>query len=196
MEFGADAVILATGSLPSYTGYQRGIPTRDELPGIDRENVWHVEDVMTRTAKLGRSVLLLDDVGTWKAGGTALHLIEKGHKLSIVTPYPIIGREITRTGADLALRERLRAAGTVFYCESAVTEWFGDRAGIMDLLDSSVTEIDFDSLVLATVNISVNDVQSELADQEDFDIHVIGDCLSPRQTPAATYEGRMVGLQL
>ena len=196
MEFGADAVILATGSLPSDTGYQRGIPTRDELPGIDRENVWHVEDVMTRTAKLGRSVLLLDDVGTWKAGGTALHLVEKGHKLSIVTPYPIIGREITRTGADLALRERLRAAGTVFYCESAVTEWFGDRAGIMDLLDSSVTEIDFDSLVLATVNISVNDVQSELADQEDFDIHVIGDCLSPRQTPAATYEGRMVGLQL
>ena len=194
--FDADAVVLATGSLPSYTGYQRGIPTRDVLPGVDLENVWHVEDVMNRSAKLGNSVLLLDDVGTWKAGGTALYLVEKGHQLSIVTPYPTVGREITRTSADIPLRERLRAAGTEFYCESVVTEWFVDRAGIMDLLDGSVQEKEFDSLVLATVNVSMNDLQSELGDREDFDIHVIGDGLSPRQTPAATYEGRMIGLQL
>ena len=194
--FDADAVVLATGSLPSYTGYQRGLPTRDELPGVDLENVWHVEDVMNRSANLGNSVLLLDDVGTWKAGGTALYLVEKGYQLSIVTPYPIVGREITRTGADLALRERLRAAGTEFYCESGVTEWFGDRAGIMDLLDGSVEEKEFDSLVLATVNVAVNDIQLELGIREEFDIHVIGDGLSPRQAPAATYEGRMIGLNL
>ena len=194
--FDADAVVLATGSLPSYTGYQRGIPTRDKLPGVDRENVWHVEDVMNRSAKLGNVVLLLDDVGTWKAGGTALYLVEKGHQLSIATPYPVVGREIARTGADLALRERLRAAGTHFYCEAGVTEWFGDRAGIIDLLDGTVKEIEFDSLVLATVNVPVNDIQTELAVRGDVDIHVIGDGLSPRQAPAATYEGRMTGLRL
>ena len=196
IEFNPDAVVLATGSLPSYTGWQRGIPTRDELPGIDRENVWHAEDVMNRSARLGESVLLLDDVGTWKAGGTALYMVDKGHKVSIVTPYTTVGREITRTGADFALRERLRRGGTVFYCESAVSEWFGNRAGIKDLLDGSVVEKEFDSLVLATVNVPVNDVQLELGDQHPFDVHVIGDGLSPRQTPAATYEGRTVGIQL
>ncbi len=194
--FEADAVVLATGSIPSQTGYQRGIPTRDALPGIDCENVWDVEDVMNRSAKLGKSVLLLDDVGTWKAGGTALHMVEKGHELSIVTPYPVVGREITRTGADLALRERLRKAGTRFYCESVVTEWSGNQAGIKDLLDGSTIQKEFDSLVLATVNVPVNELECELAGEQSFEIHAIGDCLSPRQTPAATYEGRKVGMQL
>ena len=151
---------------------------------------------MNRSAKLGKSVLLLDDVGTWKAEGTALQMVEKGHKLSIVTPYPVVGREITRTGADLALRERLRKAGTRFYCESVVTEWSGNQAGIMDLLDSSVVENEFDSLVLATVNVPVNELENELAGEQSFELHAIGDCLSPRQTPAATYEGRKVGMQL
>ena len=194
--FEADAVVLATGSIPSQTGYQRGIPTRDTLPGIDCENVWDVEDVMNRSAKLGKSVLLLDDVGTWKAGGTALQMVKKGHELSIVTPYPVVGREITRTGADLALRERLRKAGTRFYCESVVTEWTGNQAGIMDLLDGSEVEKEYDSLVLATVNVPVNELEEELAGEQSFEIHVIGDCLSPRQTPAATYEGRKIGMQL
>ena len=43
---GADAVVIATGALPAETGYQRGLPTRDDLPGIERGNVWSVEEVM------------------------------------------------------------------------------------------------------------------------------------------------------
>ena len=197
VEFGADAVILATGSLPSDTGYQRGIPARDVLPGIDKGNVWHAEDVMNRSAKLGQSVLLLDDVGTWKSLGTAVYLVEKGHSVSIVTPYAIIGKELVRTAADLAVRETLRQNGAQFYPETVVNEWQGTSARVMDLLDGSETEIPFDSLVLATVNIPVNDLELELRQQTlDFDLHVIGDCLSPRQAPAATHEGRKVSLLL
>lgn len=193
IEFGADAVVLATGSLPAENGYQRGLPSRDTLPGVERENLWHVEDVMNRSAKLGDKVLLLDDLGTWKSSGTALFLAEKGHQLSIVTPYPIVFREVTRTGADLSLRENLRSLGTSFFCESAVAKWHGNRAEVMDLLDGSITEMDFDSIVLSTVNVSCNELQQELDGKYDFEIHVIGDCLSPRQAPAATYEGRKIG---
>ena len=197
IEFGADAVILATGSLPSDTGYQRGIPTRDVLPGIDQGNVWHAEDVMNRSAKLGQSVLLLDDVGTWKSLGTAVYLVEKGHSVSIVTPYAVVGRELVRTAADYAVREKLRQYGAQFYPETVVNEWQGTSARIMDLLDGSETELPFDSLILATVNIPVNDLEMELRQQTlEFDLHVIGDCLSPRQAPAATYEGRKVSLLL
>lgn len=197
VEFGADAVILATGSLPSDTGYQRGIPTRDVLPGIDQGNVWHAEDVMNRSAKLGQSVLLLDDVGTWKSLGTAVYLVEKGHSVSIVTPYAVIGRELVRTAADYAVREKLRQNGAQFYPESVVNEWQGTSARVMDLLDGSEIEMPFDSLVLATVNIPVNDLELELRQQTlEFDLHVIGDCLSPRQAPAATHEGRKVSLLL
>ena len=148
---------------------------------------------MNRSAKLGEDVLLLDELGTWKSSGTALYMAEKGHKLSIVTPYPIMFREIVRTGADLSLREQLRRLGAKYYCESAVTEWYGDRAAVMDLLDGSVTEMKFDSIVLSTVNVPCNELEQELTGGHDFDLHVIGDCLSPRQAPAATYEGRKIG---
>ncbi len=197
VEFGADVVILATGSQPSHTGYQRGIPARDELPGINEPNVWHVEDVMNRSARLGQSILLLDDVGTWKAGGTALHLAEKGFDLTIVTPYPVVGKEIVRTGADLALREHLRKKGTRFYTESVVTQWHGSSADITDFLNGSTVQMKFDSLVLATVNLPADELELELGEQQQaFELHRIGDCLSPRQAPAAIYEGRKTALNL
>lgn len=197
IEFGAQVIILATGSVPSTAGYQRGLPTCDTLPGIDKANVWHAEDVMNRSAKLGHSILMVDDVGTWKGVGTALYLTERGHQVSIVTPYPVIGRELTRTGADLTVREKLRQAGTSFYPESAVTNWTGERAMIMDLLNGAERELAFDSLVLATVNVPANDLELELREFDgEFEIHAIGDCLAPRQTPAATYEGRKLALRL
>ena len=152
---------------------------------------------MNRSAKLGQSVLLLDDVGTWKSLGTAVYLVEKGHSVSIVTPYAVIGRELVRTAADYAVREKLRQYGAQFYPETVVNEWQGTSARVMDLLDGSETEMPFDSLVLATVNIPVNDLELELRQKTiEFDLHIIGDCLSPRQAPAATYEGRKVSLLL
>ena len=197
VDFAADEVILATGSQPSFMGYQRGIPARDRLPGIDEKNVWHVEDVMNRSAKLGQSILLVDDVGTWKAGGTALYLAEKGYDLTIVTPYPVVGKEIVRTGADLALREMLRKRDAQFYTESVVTRWYGNSADVTDFLNGNTVQMKFDSLVLATVNLPVKELEQELgAQQQAFNLHIIGDCLSPRQAPAAIYEGRKTALTL
>ncbi len=196
IDFDADAVVLATGSIPSDSGYQRGLPLRDRLPGINQPNVWHAEEVMSRAAKAGDSVLLLDDLGTWKGSGTAVYLAEKGHHITIVTPFAVVGREIVRTGADLAVRERLRQLNAEFYCESAVVEWFGDRADIQDLLNGKVRTQAFDSLVLATVNEPVRDVEIELQDRWKGELHVIGDCLSARQAPAAIYEGRKAGMRL
>ena len=85
---------------------------------------------MRRDAKLGKRVLLLDDGGNWRGGGTAWHMAEKGHKVTIVTPDPFVGREIVRTAADLPLRMRLAKLGATFITESAVTAWHGDGATI------------------------------------------------------------------
>ena len=195
LEFGADCVVLATGSLPTYNGWQRGIPTRDTLPGVEQSNVWDVEDVMNRSARLGKTVLLLDDVGTWKGAGTALYLAEAGHKVHIVTPSASVGREITRTAADIPLRERLRKLGVVFSCESAVDAWHGLYADIVDLLNGEIRQVQADSLVLATVN-EPNSELAQLLSDAPFKTYSIGDCVSARQAPAAIYEGRKIGLSL
>ena len=82
---GVDQVILATGSLPAGTGFQKAIPHLSALPGLDG-NVWPVEDVMGRAARLGPRVIVLDEGGNWRGGGTAWHLAEAGHQVVIVTP--------------------------------------------------------------------------------------------------------------
>jgi 2,4-dienoyl-CoA reductase-like NADH-dependent reductase (Old Yellow Enzyme family)/thioredoxin reductase len=193
--FGADAVVIATGSLPAGTGMQRWLPNQETLPGIDKPNVWSVEDVMSRAARPGKRVLLLDDTGNWRGVGTAWHLAELGHEVTIVTPDPAIGREIARTSADLPARQRLRKLGARFITESAVTAWHGDGATILDFLTGEKQRLPFDALVLATTNVPEDSLARAL-DGSGIEVHTVGDCLAPRHAPAATYEGRKLGLEL
>src|SRR3546814_11675913 len=86
----------------------------------DQPNVWSVEDVMSRTARPGKRVLLLDDTGTWRGVGTAWHLAEQGHEVTIVTPDPTVGREIARTRADGPARAKLRRLGARFIPASEI----------------------------------------------------------------------------
>lgn len=192
---GADAVILATGSQPSETGYQRCLPGFDVLPGIERGKVCAVEDVMSRAAQLGASVLLLDDSGTWRGAGTAWSLAEKGYKVCLLTPDPYVARELTRTSADIPLREKLTKLGVEFITDSVLLEWRGDAAVIKSFLSGVESLRQFDSLVLACVNTPEKTLQQELTG-EGLPIHSIGDCVSPRQAPAAIYEGRRVALAI
>ena len=193
--FGADAVVIATGSLPTGTGLQRWLPHQEILPGIDKPNVWSVEDVMSRAARPGKRVLLLDDTGTWRGVGTAWHLAEQGHEVTIVTPDPAIGREIARTSADGPARAKLRQLGARFITESAVAAWHGDGATILDLLTGAREDLPFDALVLATTNTPEDSLARALGG-EGLEIHSVGDCVAPRHAPAATYEGRKLGLEL
>lgn len=193
--FGADETVLATGSLPAETGFQKWLPEFDSLPGIELGNVWSVEDVMSRSAQLQDPVIVLDEAGHWRGCGTAWHLAEQGHQVTLVTPDPMVGRELVRMAADLPLRRRLKELGVAFVTESAVAEWHGDGATLISLLDDTKERVPAGSLVLATTNQAESSLQEAL-DQRDFRHHGIGDCVAPRQAPYAIYEGRDLALRL
>jgi pyruvate/2-oxoglutarate dehydrogenase complex dihydrolipoamide dehydrogenase (E3) component len=186
---------LATGSLPAENGYQRALPTRERLPGLERGNVWSVNDVMGRRAKLGKRVLVVDDVGHWHGLGTAWHLAENGHKVVVVTGDNVIGRGLVRTTADVPLRAKLQQLGCETMTEVAVTEWDGDNAILRNMLSGVETNRPFDSLVLATLNIANSTLADELEKTAKV-FHAIGDCVAPRHAPAAIYEGRKLGLSI
>ena len=195
--FGADKVVLATGSQPAGTGFQRPLPQQASIPGVDRPNVWSVEDVMGKRARLGpqERVVLLDDTGDWRGGGTAWHLAEQGHAVTLVTPWPLVGYWIQRTAGDGPLRSRLQRLGTHMLAEHAVTHWHGDGATVRHLLDGSETRIAADALVLATTN----DAQTQLADElqsAGLPFAAVGDCVAPRLAVHAIYEGRALGRTL
>ncbi len=194
-EFAADEVILATGSQPAGTGFQKALPHIPVMPGVDAGGVWSVEDVLTRAARLGERVIVLDEAGNWRGCGTAWRLAEDGHKVTIVTPDALIGRELQRSATDLPLRRNLAALGVAFVTETAIAGWAQGRATTLSLLTGAAGTIDADALVLATGNIADTGLASGLRAQQ-VRANLIGDALAPRNAAAAIFEGRKLALSL
>jgi 2,4-dienoyl-CoA reductase-like NADH-dependent reductase (Old Yellow Enzyme family)/thioredoxin reductase len=192
---GADAVVLATGSLPAATGFQRALPQVERLPGVDAANVWSVEDVLASRARPGRRVVVLDDIGHWHGAGTAWQLAEQGHEVTIVTRFPMVGFELIRTATDWPLRRKLKALGVETLPDAAITAWHGDGAEVVDLQGGATQRVAADALVLATVNRSQTSLQEGLADS-GHEIHSVGDCVAPRLAVMAIYEGRELAMRL
>ena len=84
-------------------------------------DVFSAEDVMRRDARLGKRVCVLDEGGNWKGCGTAWFLAETGHDVTIVTPDPLIGKELQRSATDFPLRQSLAKKGVRFVNETALT---------------------------------------------------------------------------
>ncbi|MEB8386979.1 FAD-dependent oxidoreductase [Rhodobacteraceae bacterium KMM 6894] len=192
---GADQVILATGSLPAETGFQKALPHHARLPGIENGKVWSVEDVMRRDARPGKHVIVLDEGGNWRAGGTAWRLAEDGHKVTLVTPDALVGKELQRSATDWPLRRALALLGATFVTDTAIAEWTGDGAELRCLLTGTTRRLDADALVLATTNMANADLRSDLSTR-GIDAALIGDANTARNAAYAFFEGRKQALTL
>ncbi len=189
----AECVILATGSVPADTGFQKAMPGQERLPGFEADTACSVEDVMQRSARLGKHVLLFDEAGNWRGCGTALRLTEDGHQVTLVTPDPMVARELQRTAADVPLRQRLAQAGVRFITESGLLEWSDRGARVVSYLTADEQWVDADSLVFAGTNMAEDSLAREL-ENAAFEVINIGDSLAPRQAAFAIHEGRKTAL--
>ncbi|MES2665348.1 MAG: FAD-dependent oxidoreductase [Pseudomonadota bacterium] len=189
----ADTVILATGSLPDEAGFQRWLPHEPSLPGIEAGNVWSPEAVLRREARLGDAVVVYDEGGNWRGVGTAWALAEQGKQVTIVTPDPYVGREITRTAADGPARKRLAQLGVRFVTEHAIARWHGNGVTLRNLLTGLEETIPAAALVMATTNRSFDPFPETFAGKTT---HRIGDCSAPRLAAYAFHEGRKLGISL
>ncbi|MDO5704886.1 MAG: FAD-dependent oxidoreductase [Paracoccus sp. (in: a-proteobacteria)] len=188
----AGLVILATGSLPDPDARQRWLPAEPRLPGLDLGRVFAPEDIMRREADPGGRVVICDEGGNWRGVGTALTLIEQGREVVIVTPDPLVGKEIMRTSADGPARRRLAQAGARMLTEHVITRWHGNGATVRSLLTGAEETVPTSALVMATTNFAFDPFPETIAGKE---LRRIGDCAAPRQAPFAFYEGRRAGLE-
>jgi 2,4-dienoyl-CoA reductase-like NADH-dependent reductase (Old Yellow Enzyme family)/thioredoxin reductase len=190
--FGADLVVVATGSQPAGDGYQRALPHLDRLPGIERGNVCSAEEIMARQARPGRRVVLLDEGANWKGAGTALALAEAGHEVTIVTPAGMVAKEVERTSADIPIRKRLREKGARFVTEAAIREWRGDAAVVTQFAGEDEV-IPADTLVIAACNRPEDGLAREL-EGSGVAVRAVGDCVAARTAVMAIYEGRALAM--
>lgn len=193
--FGADEVILATGSQPAGTGFQKALPQIATLPGVGLGNVCSTEDVMGRAARPGPRVIVLDEGGHWRGVGTAWHLAEAGHQVTIICPDAMIAKALTRSATDFAARQRLAQLGTRFITEAALTEWTAEGAEVLSLLTGRTEFVPGDTLVLALGQRANHSLAESLRDK-GIRPRLIGDAAAPRLASAAIYDGRVAGLSL
>lgn len=190
---GADHVIIATGSLPADGAFQRALPQWGTITGGGP--VVSAEAVMAREARPGKRVVVLDDGGNWKGCGTAWKLAEDGHDVVLVTPDPLVGKELQRMAVDLPLRRALVRLGTRFITESAVKHWDGKTATVASLLGGKEQTVEADTLVFASTGMASGELSSEL-NMRGIAHRTIGDCSAPRQAAFAIHDGRKAALAL
>ena len=189
----ACTIILATGSLPDESGFQRWQPHLAKLPGIDLGNVWSPEQVLRREARIAGSVVVYDEGSNWRGVGTAWALAEQGKQVTIVTPEPFVGREIARTAADGAARRRLAKLGAKFMTEHCLTAWHGSAVTVRNLLTGNEETLPTSALVMSTTNRAFDPFPATFPNKTT---HRIGDCLAPRLAAYAFHEGRKLALTL
>ncbi len=194
-DIAADVVILATGSMPPGTGFQKALPARDHLPGIEKGRVHSVDEVLSRQVKPGPHVILFDEAGGWRGCGTAWKLAEEGHRVTLVTPDPMVGKELVRTAADGPLRQILGRLGVTWLTEKSLLEWRGDAVLLADHNTGAESLLEGDCLVLDTTRQALDELSGALS-ARGIACRLIGDCAAPRQAPYAFYEGRKAGLEV
>ncbi|WP_189347300.1 MULTISPECIES: hypothetical protein [unclassified Mesorhizobium] len=167
------------------------LPAMPSLPGIEKGNVFSIESVMARHARPGRHVLLLDEGGGWRGCRTAWKLAEDGHQVTILTPDPLVGKELQRTAADFPLRRTLRQLGVKWLVDVSILEWHGDGVTIVDHNTRDESFVQGVCLVLATTNVATDWLAKELEGSSQ-PVMEVGDGVAPRQAPYAFHEGRKI----
>lgn len=192
-EHPAVVVVVATGSLPDETGFQRWVPQESSLPGIEAGGVWSPEAVMRREARLGDAVVIYDEGGNWRGVGTAWALAEQGKRVTIVTPEAFVGKELSRTTADGAVRRRLGALGVRMLPEHRLVRWHGNGVTVRSFLTGEEEVLPASALVMATTNRAFDPYPETIAGKV---MNRIGDCTAPRLAAYAFHEGRKLGLAI
>src|SRR5436190_21466241 len=191
-----DGVVVATGGVPSRTGFSSVNPLVEQLPGSDQGNVLTAWDVLLESRPVGKRVVVLDDDGSRAVAGVVEVLLDRGSDVELFSRWPTLFPG-TLTTLDMAhLYGRLLGKGLSYRlnCWAGASE--GDRVTDFNLYTGATETIeDVDTVVLAT-GAKANDELYLALKGEIANVHRIGDCLAPRKLDHAIYEGELAGREL
>jgi dimethylamine/trimethylamine dehydrogenase len=220
--YGASRVVLATGARWVEDGTSGLGP--DPIPGIDAALPAFVTPEQLWAGKpVGQRVAVLDGDGYFMAIGLAELLADRGHAVTLVTPFDkavpftdwtLEGPNLRRMMREKGIGQRLahwvaRAeAGTHLH----LVDLYGEgsrrttepKAGEPPRRPAAVTEIlAVDSVVLCTSRRSDTALWTTLAARRDewagqgiAGIYRAGDCLAPRYLADAIFDGHRIGREI
>ena len=176
-EAAPDVVILATGAQPR----------EPAIEGRDEAHVVGAWQVLKNEANVGTSVVIADWLGDWIGLGLAEKLAIDGHRVRYATSCRSPGEgvqsyirdqwvaELTRLGVEMTTYARL-------YGVDADTAYFMQTTSGEPVLFGEV-----DTLIVSKGHLRDAGLEAALADHTG-EVHLIGDCLSPRTVEEAVFE--------
>lgn len=174
-----DRVIVAVGSSPVLL----------KLPGMNSDNVLDILEAHERESELGKAVAI---IGAGASGcELALSLAEDDREIYIIEQSGVAasaGNILYRGALDICLREHSNIHLLLNTELLAVTE----NGVKISSREQGIREIPADHVVCA-VGMRANRTAAEAFLKLDYDVCMIGDCVSPRRINEAVHEGFFAG---
>ena len=178
-----DVVILATGAKP----------VQYSIQGYPDEKISTAEQVLNDSPQLGDRVLLIDGVRHYRATATAEHIARQGKTVFVLTKEENTGGDIPKI-SFVGVMERFAKLKIRIIPRAQLTHVEGkniyyQQGGFTETLE------DIDSIVLAMPRKAENSLHAELLEIMP-QVHLVGDCLSPRRALEAIWDGHQVGWEI
>jgi pyruvate/2-oxoglutarate dehydrogenase complex dihydrolipoamide dehydrogenase (E3) component len=200
LEIAADRVIVATGSMERMDGVQISHPG-EPIRNVTRKGVLSSTELFMATpGELGRTAVVIDDVGHFEGLGCAEFLINKGLNVTYVTPRRDFGSAVWPTLMVDPFLQRMADKPFDFLTRTraiAIEEDDVVLVGPSYLSDatSRTTRIPADTVVLVSQNRQNREIFDALSGA-GLPIYVVGDAESPRFLETAVREGHRVGMKV
>jgi dimethylamine/trimethylamine dehydrogenase len=205
LEYGADIVVVATGSFWSRDGLNAATHLPVEGADASLPYVFTPEQIELEGKELsGQRVLVYDADGYFMASSLAEKLARAGKRVTIVSPFLQIAPFMFYTGEGRYMERLLRSLGVSFIpshtlLRVADTRVTGAAVGEAD----RPVEWSADALVLVTQRLSNDLLYRELvADRDALEergirgVFRIGDCLAPRLVADAVFDGHRLAREI
>jgi dimethylamine/trimethylamine dehydrogenase len=202
LDYGADLVVIATGSAWRGDGVQPGYP--EPMPGADPAlpHVLTPEQVCAGKRPPGRRVVVYDTDGYYVAPGVAELLAADGFEVTVVTTFPVLSPVSDQTLEGDMLRAHLHVAGVAARHATTIT---GISAGSVTGHDryGEPWSTGCDGVVLVTQQASQDTLYTELASDEAAlaaagisGLYRIGDAVAPRMISEAIFDGHRLAREI
>jgi len=195
---GAEAVIVATGSFPRMDGLQHSHPGQP-IRNFERKNVISAFDLfMQPPANLGRTAVVIDDVGHYEGLAAAEHLIEAGLSVTYVTRLRMFAQLAQGPLMVEPFLTRMRGKPFDYLIRHRAVEFTDDKVLVSPTHftdDADVRRLAADTVVFVSANQPNREIYAALSDR-NTDIRVVGDANSPRFLQTAIREGHLAAASI
>jgi dimethylamine/trimethylamine dehydrogenase len=192
MEVGADNIVIATGS--TWRGDGVGSTRFTPMPGLDTISVFTPQDIFDG-GSLPHEMLIYDDEHNYLGGVVAEHLAKAGHKVTLVTPLPVISAWTNYTLEQARIVGRLHELGVEMRPRQRIREIVeGTVSLVTSDTEAELERLQPEGLLLVTARIADDSLYKELLDKgcDESILFMAGDCVAPSTIQAATFSGHRI----